>query len=104
MNVTWKLPDGGEISAKVDAGMTLMEAGLANDVPEILGECGGNMSCGTCHVVVDDAWIEQTGGPGEFEDAVLDLTNAPRAAHSRLSCQLVASDALDGLVLHVPQA
>ena len=103
MNVTWKSPDGTVITAEVDNGTTLMNAALANNVPLILGECGGNLSCATCHVVVDDAWIERTGGPGEFETDMLDTTAAIRQPNSRLSCQITASDDLDGLILNVPQ-
>ncbi len=102
MKVTWQLPDGQSITAEIAAGTTLMEAGQANNVPGILGECGGNMSCGTCHVVVDADWNDKTGEPGEFEDAILDITMAPREGRSRLSCQLVADDNLDGLILTVP--
>jgi 2Fe-2S ferredoxin len=103
MRVTWKLGSGGEISAEVAAGATLKDAGLDNNVPGIIGECGGTMSCATCHVYVDEAWSEAVGGPGEYEDAILDITEAPRGPHSRLSCQIEARDDLDGLVLFVPQ-
>lgn len=103
MKVTWKLPDGTEITAEVAHGQTLMEAALANNVPGVIGECGGCLSCATCHVVVDEAWREATGTPGEMEDAMLDITAAPRQPASRLSCQLTAAPELDGLVLIVPE-
>ena len=80
----------------------MMEAAIANNVPRILGDCGGNLSCATCHVFVDPAWADRVGGPGDMEDPMLDMTEADRGATSRLSCQIVASDDLDGLVLHVP--
>ena len=101
-NVTWLLPDGRRISADVRPGLNLMEAAVANDVPNVVGECGGCLSCATCHVYVDEAWTARTGGPGEIEDGMLEATPAPRQANSRLSCQITASAALDGLVLHVP--
>ena len=103
MRVTWKLPDGGEISAAVSIGTNMMEAAVANNVPLVLGECGGSLSCATCHVYVDPAWQEATGSAEDFEDAMLDVTEAERQPTSRLSCQIEASDALDGLVLIVPQ-
>lgn len=104
MKVTWKLPDGNEISADVAEGTNMMEAAVANNVPNVIGECGGNLACATCHVYVDDAWAGKTGEQDDFEDAMLDATEAPREDRSRLSCQIVASDGLDGLVLIVPDA
>ncbi|MCE8539687.1 2Fe-2S iron-sulfur cluster binding domain-containing protein [Ruegeria pomeroyi] len=104
MRVTWKLADGREIAAEVAPGLSLMEAAQANNVPGVIGECGGCLSCATCHVVVDPAWSDRTGAPGEFEDAMLDITAAERQPRSRLSCQIEAHPDLDGLVLHVPEA
>lgn len=102
MKVTWELPDGREISAEVAAGTTLKDAALAADVPGIPGDCGGNLSCATCHVVVSDDWAAAVGGPEATEDFMLDITEAPREAQSRLSCQIEMTAALDGLRLRVP--
>lgn len=104
MKATWKLPDGSEISADVAQGLNLMEAAVANNVPNVIGECGGTLSCATCHVYVDDAWREKAGGPSDFEDAMLDATEAERTEASRLSCQIEMAADLDGIVLIVPQA
>ncbi|MFC3614103.1 2Fe-2S iron-sulfur cluster-binding protein [Lutimaribacter marinistellae] len=104
MNVTWTLPDGETRAAAIEPGISLMEAAVANDIPGVIGECGGCLSCATCHVYVDDAWIDKTGTPEEFEDAMLDVAAAERRATSRLSCQIEARPELDGLVLHVPEA
>ncbi len=103
MKVTWILPDGCEISAEVAEGLSLMEAAVAHNVPGVVGECGGNLSCATCHVHVADAWADRVGGPEDFEDAMLDTVEAARVPTSRLSCQIRASAALDGLVLIVPE-
>ena len=100
--ITWILPDGKEIAADVADGTNLMNAAAMANVPGIIGECGGCLSCATCHVYVDDAWTERTGEVGATEDAMLDATDAPRKDTSRLSCQIIASPALEGLVLHVP--
>ena len=103
MKVTWELADGTEIEADVAAGTTLQDAALAANVPHILGDCGGNLSCATCHVVVPEAWAAAVGGPEPTEDFMLDITAAPREATSRLSCQIEMSAALDGLRLRVPE-
>ena len=102
MQVTWILPGGAEISAEVAEGQSLMEAAVARNVPGVVGDCGGNLSCATCHVQVAEDWAARVGGPDDFEDAMLDTVEAARGATSRLSCQITASDALDGLVLIVP--
>ena len=63
MKVTWKLPDGAEISAVAEPGQSLMQAAVANNVPGVIGECGGCLSCATCHVVVAEDWRDRVGGP-----------------------------------------
>jgi ferredoxin, 2Fe-2S len=102
MKATWILPDGSALTADVPDGRNLMEAAVARNVPMVIGECGGNLSCATCHVQVDAAWADRAGGPSDFEDAMLDATDAPRTPTSRLSCQIKMTAALDGLILHVP--
>jgi ferredoxin, 2Fe-2S len=102
MQATWILPDGSRMTADVPEGRNLMEAAVARNVPLVIGECGGNLSCATCHVQVDTAWRDRVGGPSDFEDAMLDATEAERTKASRLSCQIKMSAALDGIVLHVP--
>ncbi len=103
MKATWILPDGRQITAEVKEGMSLMEAAVANNVPNVIGECGGNLSCATCHVYVADDWLARTGPAGDFEDPMLDVAEAERRPTSRLSCQIKMSAALDGLTLIVPQ-
>ena len=100
--IIWKLNDGREVTADVSNGTSLMDAAVENSVPGIYGECGGCLSCATCHVIVDDAWFERTGEPDAIEDSMLEMTEHPRSERSRLSCQIEASDELDGLVVHVP--
>lgn len=100
--ITWVLKDGTRITADVADGNNLMNAAGDNNVPGIIGECGGCLSCATCHVYVDEAWVPITGHPDSTEDAMLDATDTPRKETSRLSCQIIASPDLDGLILHVP--
>jgi 2Fe-2S ferredoxin len=102
--VTWILPSGAKITADVPIGHNLMEAAVANNVPEVIGECGGCLSCATCHVYVDPDWSDRAGPPGDMENDMLEVTAAERRGTSRLSCQINSSDAIDGIVLHVPQA
>jgi 2Fe-2S ferredoxin len=102
MKATWTLPDGSTKTADVAAGINLMEAAVANGIPDIEGACGGCLSCATCHVFVDAAWLGKVGEVGDFEDAMLDVTEVERTNASRLSCQIVMSSGLDGISLTVP--
>ena len=102
MKVTWVLPGGEEVMADVQTGVNLMEAAQANNVAGIQGECGGSLSCATCHVHVDGDWLSKTGEKGDFEEAMLDMADGEVADASRLSCQIEASDELDGIRLFVP--
>lgn len=104
MKATWKLADGREMTLDVAEGLSLMEAATARGVPGIIGECGGSMSCATCHVVVADDWAEKAGTPSAFEEDMLDITEAGRQPTSRLSCQIRMTAALDGIVVSVPEA
>ncbi len=94
--------DGTEHRVDTDAGRTIMQAATDNLVPGIDADCGGECSCATCHVFVDPAWLATIGGPGPQEATMLDL--APeRQDTSRLGCQIEITDAMDGLVVRLPQ-
>jgi 2Fe-2S ferredoxin len=100
--ITFIQPDGSEQAVDAEAGMTAMEAAKKNLVAGIEAECGGACSCATCHVYVDEAWREKVGPPSEMEEDMLDFAFDVRPT-SRLSCQIKVTDALDGLILHVPE-
>ena len=100
--ITWKIQGDRDIRADVRDGLNLMEAAIAHDVPYIEGECGGCLSCATCHVFVDPAWLEMTGPMEDVEDTMLEMTDVERRETSRLSCQIKITPELDGLVLRVP--
>ncbi|WP_424942743.1 2Fe-2S iron-sulfur cluster-binding protein [Aliiroseovarius crassostreae] len=102
MKVTWVLPGGEEVMADVAPGLNLMEAAQAHNVAGIQGECGGSLSCATCHVHVDTDWLAKTGEKGDFEEAMLDMADGDVTDASRLSCQITMRDELDGLRLLVP--
>jgi ferredoxin, 2Fe-2S len=101
--VIFQLPDGSERKVTAAPGTVLMQAAVSHGVDGIVAECGGNASCATCHVYVDDQHTELVGPPNDVEDEMLDFTAAERRPTSRLSCQVQLSDALDGLVVHVPE-
>lgn len=84
-------------------GVSVMEQAIFNNVRGIDAECGGCCSCATCHVYVDDAFIDRLDAPDEMELELLEGVAAERRAGSRLSCQIVMSEALDGLTVHIPE-
>ena len=95
--------DGDERVVDAAVGENVMSAALRNGVPGIIGECGGNNSCATCHVWVRAPYFEQVGPPGEdLEEDLLDLGVSDRRCNSRLSCQIQVTDDLDGLTVDVP--
>ena len=79
-----------------------MAAAQSSGVAGIEAECGGSLSCGTCHVYLDDACIDKVPVPSAPEIEMLDLVAAERRPGSRLSCQIRVDDGMDGLVVHVP--
>jgi 2Fe-2S ferredoxin len=100
VEVTFVLPNGQSRTVAAAAGQSVMQVAVDENIVGIQGDCGGNMSCGTCHVYVDEAWAAQLPAPGEVESAVLDGLIGQRA-NSRLSCQIKLSAALSGLKVTV---
>jgi 2Fe-2S ferredoxin len=94
-------PNGERNELEVANGQNLMMAATGHDIEGIVGDCGGVMSCATCHVVVDEAFIALLPPVDETQNQMLDYTAAPREACSRLSCQIVMSDALDGIAVRI---
>jgi len=92
------------VERKVDGvdGQSVMQLAVNNDIPGIDAECGGEMNCGTCHVYVDPAWADRLPERSHDEADMIDVVDGPRPT-SRLSCQLVFRDDLDGLRVTVPQ-
>lgn len=100
--ITFISHDGAEHTVDGEAGLSVMRAAIDNLVPGIDADCGGECSCATCHVYVDPGWMAKVGQPGDREESMLDL-NPEREPNSRLSCQIPVTDALDGLVVKVPE-
>ncbi|MFD3488348.1 2Fe-2S iron-sulfur cluster-binding protein [Streptomyces sp. NPDC058665] len=94
--------DGPEHTVDATAGDSVMAAAVKNGVPGIVAECGGNLSCATCHVWVRAEFAPLVGPPGEMEDDLLDLAVAERRDTSRLSCQIDVTQELGGLTVEIP--
>jgi 2Fe-2S ferredoxin len=101
--VTFIAFTGGAHSVEVPSGTTLMRAATDNRVPGIDGDCGGNCACATCHVYVERAWLERLGARTATEEDMLNCV-PERQDGSRLACQITLTDALDGLVVELPEA
>jgi 2Fe-2S ferredoxin len=95
--------DGAQRVVDAKVGESVMAVAVRNGIPGIIGECGGNCSCATCHVYVADDFAAEVGGAGDMEDDLLDLGVADRRETSRLSCQIQVSDARDGLTVQIPE-
>ncbi len=100
--VTFIEHDGTEHEVELEYGQPLMQIALDNMVPGIDADCGGECACGTCHVIVDPAWLGKTGQASDDEQQMLDMT-PEKTASSRLACQITASEALDGLIVRLPE-
>lgn len=94
--------DGTKHTIDAELGTSVMRGAIDHGVPGIDADCGGECSCATCHIIVNDEWMDVVGRPAEDEEAMLDL-NPEREVNSRLSCQIEVSDALDGLVVKLPE-
>ena len=94
---------GAAREVNVNNGLTLMEGARDNGMPGIVAECGGACACSTCHVYVDAAWVDKIPEKEEIEADMLDFTWEPDPVRSRLTCQIKVTDALDGLVVHLPE-
>ena len=100
--ITFVAFDGQRIEVEADNGTTVMENAMNNSVPGIEAECGGACACATCHVYVEEAYMANVGQPEAMEQDMLDFAHDVRP-NSRLSCQIRVSDALEGLVVNVPE-
>ena len=94
-------PNGERRELDVAVGQNLMQAASSQGIDGIVGDCGGAMSCATCHVLVEAPFAALLPAPDETENQMLDYTAMPREANSRLSCQIVMSDALDGIAVRI---
>ncbi|PZQ95281.1 MAG: 2Fe-2S ferredoxin [Cereibacter sphaeroides] len=84
-------------------GLTVMQGARDSGIPGIEADCGGACACSTCHVYVDPAWVERLPPKDSMEEDMLDFAYEPDPVRSRLTCQLKVSDALDGLIVQMPE-
>ncbi len=101
--VTYVEFNGTKHQVDVPVGENVMRGALYNNIAGIVGECGGGLACATCHCYVDDAWTAKTGTPSEMEREMLESASSEVNPNSRLSCQIAMTDALDGLVVFLPE-
>lgn len=103
-SVTYIEASGASHVIDVSEGENVMHGAVYNGVEGIVGECGGGLACATCHCYVDAAWTAKVGGPSSQDEIdMLESTAAEVRLESRLSCQIVISADLDGLIVHLPE-
>ena len=100
--ITYINNKGDSKTIEVDNGLTVMEGAIQNDIPGIDADCGGSMACATCHVYVEENWFNKLPKAEEAEVDMIDMAYEPKK-NSRLSCQIIVSDELDGLEVTTPE-
>ena len=100
--ITYKDNQGNTKTVNVNNGLSVMEGAIQNEIPGIDADCGGSMACATCHVYVDDIWLNKIPKAEEAEVDMIDMAFEPKK-NSRLSCQIIVSDELDGLIVTTPE-
>ena len=99
--ITYQDNQGNSKTIDVENGLTVMEGAIQNDIPGIDADCGGSMACATCHVYVEEKWLNKIPKAEEAEIDMIDMAYEPKK-NSRLSCQLIVTDELDGLKVTTP--
>ncbi|EKB49643.1 2Fe-2S iron-sulfur cluster-binding protein [Cecembia lonarensis] len=101
--ITYIDSDGNKHQVELPLGATIMEGAVQNDIKGIIAECGGSCMCATCHCYIAEDYLDKLPEMEEEEDEMLEGAVAPRTERSRLGCQVRISNALDGLVVEIPQ-
>ena len=100
--ITYIDQKGDSKTIDVENGLTVMEGAIQNNVPGIDADCGGSMACATCHVYVEDSWLSKIPKAEDAENDMIDMAYNPKK-NSRLSCQIVVSEELNGLIVTTPE-
>ena len=99
--ITYIDNEGNSKTIEVENGLSVMEGAIQNNIPGIDADCGGSMACATCHVYVEEKWLNKIPKAEDAEVDMIDMAFEPKK-NSRLSCQLIVSDELDGLEVNIP--
>ncbi len=100
--ITYKDFKGNSKTIDVENGLSIMEGAIQNDIPGIDADCGGAMACATCHVYVEEEWFDKITKAEDAEVDMIDMAHEPKK-NSRLSCQIIVTDKLEGLVIKTPE-
>ena len=99
--ITYIENSGQSKTVEIENGLSLMEGAIQNNIPGIDADCGGSMACATCHVYVEEKWLDKIPKAEDGEVDMIDMAYEPKS-NSRLSCQIIINDELDGLVVKTP--
>ena len=99
--ITYIDDEGNSKTIEVENGLSVMEGAIQNNIPGIDADCGGSMACATCHVYVEEQWLNKLPKAEDAEVDMIDMAFEPKK-NSRLSCQLIVSDELNGLTVTTP--
>ena len=102
VKIIYKDYQGNSKTLDVEKGLSVMEGAIQNDIPGIDADCGGAMACATCHVYVEEKWFYKISKAEDAEVDMIDMAYEPKK-NSRLSCQIIVSDELDGLEVTTPE-
>ena len=100
--ITFKDFQGNSRTIEIENGLSVMEGAVQKDIPGIDADCGGAMACATCHVYVNEKWIDKIPKAEDAEIDMIDMAYEPKK-NSRLSCQIIVSDELNGLEVTTPE-
>ena len=100
--ITYIDNEGSSRTIEVENGLSVMEGAIQKDIPGIDADCGGSMACATCHVYVEEKWLSKLPEAEEGEVDMIDMAFEPKK-NSRLSCQLIVTDEMDGLEVTTPE-
>ena len=100
--ITYIEHNGKFHTIEVASGLSVMEGAVQNNIPGIDADCGGSMACATCHVYVKEDWFNKLPKKEDGEEDMLDMAFEPKK-NSRLSCQIMVTDELDGLEVNLPE-
>ena len=100
--IIFKEKNGSSKTIEVENGLSVMEGAIQNNIPGIDADCGGSMACATCHVYVEEKWLNQLPKAEDAEVDMIDMAYEPKK-NSRLSCQIIVSDELNGLEVTTPE-